>query len=124
VNILSAVSSALLVLSGQTPTSLQIDPADLADMQCIIVLLEQRGTLTREQAPPMMAQTHYFMGRLDARAPIYWGLPFLAYRRGLSPDERKALADEHRQRCVIESFRPLPLLREIMDETADPATGD
>ena len=82
-----AMTASLMAEPGMQ--TVRVEPDDLADLQCIVTLMEGIGE-DEAQNPSLMPALNYFMGKIAGRGRFErWDKVVVAYRRGSGPDRSR-----------------------------------
>ena len=99
-----AMTASLMAEPGMQ--TVRVEPDDLADLQCIVTLMEGIGEDEAEKASLMPAM-NYFMGKIAGRGRFErWDKVVVAYRAGLDQTGRDKVVEDHDARCLMEGLAP------------------
>lgn len=109
-----AALALLTSLAGEPQTqTVRIEADDLADMQCVVMLMEGIGEDEAENQS-LLSTMSYFMGKVAGRGRIErWDKAFLAYRSGLDEAARTKMVEDHGARCMMEGLAPTAVFAQI-----------
>ncbi len=109
-----AALALLIGLAGEPQTqTVRIEADDLADMQCVVTLMEGIGE-DEAQNQSLLATMSYFMGKVAGRGQIErWDKALVAYRAGLDEAARTKMAEDHGARCLMEGLAPTAVFAQI-----------
>ncbi|WEK38938.1 MAG: hypothetical protein P0Y50_10295 [Candidatus Brevundimonas colombiensis] len=91
----------------------RVAPDDLADMQCIVTLMEGIGEDEAKNLS-ILSTLSYFMGKLAGRAQVEpWNKVLVAYRAGLDQTARTKMFEDHGARCMAEGLAPAAIFLQL-----------
>lgn len=109
-----AALALLTSLAGEPQTQpVRIEADDLADMQCVVMLMEGIGEDEAENQS-LLSTMSYFMGKVAGRGRIErWDKALVAYRTGLDEAARTKMVEDHGARCMMEGLAPTAVVAQI-----------
>ena len=107
-----AMTASLMAEPGMQ--TVRVEPDDLADLQCIVTLMEGIGE-DEAQNPSLMPALNYFMGKIAGRGRFErWDKVVVAYRAGLDQTGRDKVVADHDARCLMEGLAPTAAFTQIV----------
>jgi hypothetical protein len=111
---LAAMAMTASLMGEPGMQTVRVEPDDLADLQCIVTLMEGIGE-DEAQNPSLMPALNYFMGKIAGRARFErWDKVVVAYRAGLDQTGRDKLVADHDARCLMEGLAPTAAFTQIV----------
>ncbi len=103
---LAAIALTASLMGQPAKQTVRVGPDDLADMQCVVMLMEGIGD-DEAQNQSILSTMSYFMGKVAGRGHIErWDKVLVAYRSGLDQATRTQMTEDHGARCLIEGLAP------------------
>lgn len=110
---LAAMAMTASLMGEPGMQSVRVEQDDLADMQCIVMLMEGIGQ-DEAQNQSILSTMSYFMGKVAGRAKVErWDKVLVAYRSGLDEAARTKIVEDHGARCMMEGLAPTAIFAQI-----------
>ena len=111
---LAAMAMTASLMGEPGMQTVRVEPDDLADLQCIVTLMEGIGEDEALNAS-LMPALNYFMGKIAGRGHFErWDKIVVAYRAGLDQRGRDKVVADHDARCLMEGLAPTAAFTQIV----------